>query len=205
MTRSKPFIIGVTGLTGGGKTTVTRLLEARGGFAVVADALAHEAIKRGQPAYDEILNIFGTDILDGGGEIDRRKLGKQVFDGGEGLRILEGIIHPRVISETRERIRRSVTDGGPYAFAVIDAPLLIEAGMHTHCHSVWLVTAPEALRKSRIIRRDGLTPQEAAKRMASRRGEEALLPYAHVVIRNDGTTDSLHARVGDALRSMPYT
>jgi dephospho-CoA kinase len=195
------FVIGLTGLTGSGKTTVLRLLEGYGGFPVIADDLAHEVIKNGRPAYDEIIAVFGAGILNEAGEIDRRELGDAVFGQSEKMKMLENIIHPRVIGETEKKIAAAE---GIFPFAVIDAPLLIEADMHNACDSVWLVSAPKAQRKARIIARDGLTEEAAEKRLASRQSEAGLVPHAHVVIHNDGSMEALSKAVDDAFRNLNY-
>jgi dephospho-CoA kinase len=205
MTRNKLPIIGLTGLSGSGKTTAARLLSQRGGFCVIADDIAHEVILRGEPAYGEIIAAFGNGILGKNHEIDRRKLGGMVFGqpDNDNMRVLEGIIHPRVTAETRRRISRAA-DEGKYPFAVIDAALLIEAGIHAACDSVWLVSAPEALRKERIMHRDGLTEEEARKRLSNRGGEGALLPHAHAVIVNDGGAENLTDIINRELKRLGY-
>jgi dephospho-CoA kinase len=183
------YTIGLTGLTGGGKTTVLKLLAEQGGFPIVTDEVAHEVILRGQPAYTPIITAFGKGVLGDRDEIDRRRLGELVFGQAYNMYVLESIVHPHVITETKKRIKQAAAD--KYLFVIIDAPLLVEAGMHSLCDSVWLVTADEALRKRRITKRDGLTEETADKRLSSRQSEDNLKPYAHVVIVNDGDLVSL--------------
>ena len=179
------MIIGITGISGSGTSTVSAILEEiHGGFVISADKLAHEVILKGQPAYDQLLAIFGQDILQPNGEIDRKALGTKVFGDGEKLAVLEAIIHPHVIAKTQQLLAQAAAQGFP--FAVIDAPLLIEAGMHNMCHTVWLVTAPEATRRERIMSRDGIDGETAGRRLQSRVGDDALLPHAHTVIENAG-------------------
>ena len=178
-------IIGVTGISGSSKTTVTRMLAGMGGFAVETDPLAHTLMRKGRPAYNEIVAFFGAGILDANGEIHRPALGKLVFGDKEKLACLEGILHPKVAAETANLIAEAEKTG-KYKFAIIDAPLLIEAGMHKDCDSCWLVTASRETMLARIIARDGITPNAAAKRLASRTGDEVLKPYADVIIENNG-------------------
>ena len=178
-------IIGVTGISGSGKTTVTRILAEMGGFAVETDPLAHALMRKGQPAYDDIVAVFGACILNDDDEIHRPALGKLVFEDKAKLAVLEGILHPRVAAETAKLIAQADTTGR-YKFAIIDAPLLIEAGMHKDCDSCWLVTASHATRLARIISRDSISPEAAAKRLASRAGDDALKPHADVIIENNG-------------------
>ena len=192
-------IIGVTGISGSGKTMVTRILAQMGGFAVETDPLAHSLMQKGQPAYDEIIKTFGTGILNQQGEIHRPALGKLVFGNKEKLTKLESILHPKVAAKTMELIAEA-KQTGRYKFAVIDAPLLIEAGMHKLCHSCWLITASHETRLARIISRDNITQEAAEKRLASRKGDEALRPYADIILDNDGISlDVLSDMVKGAL------
>ena len=193
-------IIGITGISGSGKTTVTRILAQMGGYTVEADPLAHELMKKGKPVYKDIVAAFGTGILDGNGEIHRPALGKIVFEDKEKLAELEGIIHPQVATLTMAMIAQARITGR-YKFAVIDAPLLIEAGMHKHCHSCWLVTASHPVRLARIMARDNITKEAAEKRLSSRPGDDALKPYADVIIENNGDSMAgLINQVEDALK-----
>jgi len=186
-------IIGVTGISGSGKTQVASILAEMGGFVVDADQMAHGIMKKGQKAYNEILEAFGQGILETNGEISRPQLGKVVFHDKEKLAKLESIIHPKVIAKATQLINQNI---GKYRFAVIDAPLLIEAGMHNMCHSTWLITASNETRLERIIARDNITKEAAVRRLQSRQGDEALKPYANVIIENnDNTIASLEAQV----------
>ena len=192
------IIIGVTGISGSGKTTVTRILAELGGFTVEADPLAHLLMRKGQSAYHDIVAAFGTGILDKTGEINRPALGKLVFEDREKLTQLEGIIHPKVAALTAALIADARTTGR-YKFAVIDAPLLIEAGMHKTCHSCWLVTASHEKRLARIMSRDNITAEAATKRLASRTGDEALRPYADIIIENNKGLTALKELVSATL------
>ena len=177
-------VIGVTGISGSGKTLVTRILAYMGGFPVEADPLAHSLMQKGRLAYEEILSAFGTYILDEQGEIHRPALGKLVFEDKEKLAVLESIIHPKVAAKTIELIAEAEKTGA-YKFAIIDAPLLIEAGMHKLCNSCWLVTASHQTRLKRIMARDNITQEAAEKRLVSRSGDETLRPFADVIIENN--------------------
>ena len=145
-------------------------------------------MQKGKAAYDEILRHFGSRILDENNEIDRKKLGVMVFSRPEKLKLLEGIIHPQVIAKTQELLMQA--DGAP--FAVIDAPLLIEAGMHEICSEVWLVTAIDDVRLARIMARDGINEETALRRLHSRAGDDHLRQFADIVIENNAGVEALH-------------
>ena len=188
------MVIGVTGITGSGTSTVAKMLVAHEGFVVEADKLAHELMLKGQPAYNEIVKIFGGDVLNADSEIDRRVLGGLVFGDVKQMAKLESIIHPLVIARTVEMIVAST-----HPFAVIDAPLLIESGMNKHCTSTWLITAPDSTRLARIQSRDHLTLDAATRRLNSRAGDDALRPHADVIIENNSSFADLTEKVNDAL------
>ncbi|MCL2362833.1 MAG: dephospho-CoA kinase [Defluviitaleaceae bacterium] len=195
-------IIGITGISGSGKTVAAAILAKMGAFVVEADSLAHSLMEKGCEAYDEIVSAFGVEILDGSGEIHRPSLGKLVFEDGDRLRLLEGIIHPRVIEKTNELIANA-TESGIYSFAVIDAPLLIEAGMHKMCDSTWLITASHETRLARIMARDNLTKEAAEKRLASRKGDEFLQPHVDIVIENDDENiEKLQKKLNNSLKRL---
>jgi len=195
-------IIGVTGISGSGKTAVTRLLAEMGGFAVEADLLVHALMKKGQPAYDEVIAAFGEDIINYDGEISRPDLGKLVFVDREKLSRLEEIIHPNVIAKTIELIAEAEKTCN-YKFAIIDAPLLIEAGMHKMCNSCWLITADHATRLERIMARDNISKKAAENRLANRKGDEALRPFADIIIENCGDElVVLQEKVAKALKKV---
>jgi dephospho-CoA kinase len=195
-------IIGLTGFSGSGKTTVLRMLTEKNGYPIIADELAHAVIKRGKPAYQHLLDIYGNHIVGGDGEIDRFKLGEIVFGEPEKMKILEAIIHPSVTDEIKKLLKQAAEKKHP--FAVIDAPMLIEAGLHTHCGQVWLITAPEETRKRRILQRDALTEEAVKKRFESRQSEDNLRLFADVVIENDGGKETLKIKVDEALNGVEY-
>jgi len=194
-------IIGITGISGSGKTAASSMLEKMGGFIIEADPLAHALMKKGGAAYEEIIMVFGAKILDENGEIHRPSLGDLVFNDKDKLRQLEGIIHPRVIEKTNELISTAIKSS-KYKFAVIDAPLLIEAGMHKNCHSIWLITANHETRLARIMARDDITKETAEKRLSSRKGDEALIPHVDVIIENNGCLGELEAKLIKELKLL---
>ncbi|MCL2357320.1 MAG: dephospho-CoA kinase [Defluviitaleaceae bacterium] len=197
--KSDNVTIGVTGITGSGTSTVASLLAKRGGFVIHADKLAHEAMAKNEASYAEIVKVFGKEILNEKGEINRRLLGARVFADKAEREKLERIIHPRVIERTREIV--DITPPG-YTFAVIDAPLLIESNMHTMCDSVWLIIATDDVRIARIIARDGIDEAAAKRRLQARTGDDALREHANIIIENSGSSIALRSNIEIALKAM---
>ncbi|MCL2576949.1 MAG: dephospho-CoA kinase [Defluviitaleaceae bacterium] len=194
-------IIGVTGITGSGTSTVSAILAERGGYVAHADKLAHDAMAKTEPAYAEILEAFGQEIVNEKGEINRRVLGARVFGNKEALARLEKIIHPRVI-ERIHTIVDKIAETGIYTFAVIDAPLLVESGMSTMCDSVWLITAPDETRIARITSRDKIDEIAAKRRLQSRNAEATLREHANIIIENCGSPIALRSKTETALKAM---
>ncbi|MDR1914747.1 MAG: dephospho-CoA kinase [Clostridiales bacterium] len=209
-------IIGVTGNSGAGKSSVSKILESAGGFCIDADKLAHNVLSSSKTAYDRIIQVFGDGILKDG-LIDRKKLGSVVFK-DEGLRKqLETIVHSEVIVMTHELTRaiaraiaraaaRAVSE---FKFAVWDAPLLVEAGMHKDCDYVCLVTAEHTVKLNRIVIRDNISSETALLRLNNQPSEEDLLGQliddlgsARVkVIDNSGNIEDIR---NDALNLLEY-
>ena len=192
MTQNKLRVIGVTGITGSGTSTVASLLKEHGGFIISADSLAHDAIKKGQEAYIKIVHKFGGGVLKTDGEIDRKALGALVFgeENKENRAWIESIIHPVVLTKIKELVCCCENP-----FVVIDAPLLIESDLYEECDEVWLVTASDEVRASRIMKRDGVDKITAEKRLKSRQNEENLINHACVVFDNNGDIAALQEQI----------
>ena len=183
-------IIGLTGATGSGKGEVCRILKEKGAVIIDTDSLSHDVILAGRPAYHEILAAFGTGILDEKRQISRKHLGNIVFASKPKLKKLSRIVHKYVVEECKKLIEN--TSSG---IIVIDAPLLIEAGIQNMCCMVVGVFAPENIRLERIINRDNISRADAELRMASQMPARILRAYVHASIENNGTLDALKEQV----------
>lgn len=153
-------IIGLTGGSGSGKSTVAAALSTLGAFVIDCDKIAHENMLRGGIAYDEIVKEFGRDILAPTGEIDRKSLGNIVFNDKNALDRLNHIAHRHIINRVKE-----LAEGSRSEITVIDAPLLYQTGLDRLCDEVWVTDAPYQVRLKRIMERDGITRQAAESRL----------------------------------------
>lgn len=193
----------VVGLTGGiatGKSTVAAMFAARGAAVVDADRIAHALQEPGQPCHHQILEAFGTEILDGTGRIDRRRLGARVFAEPAARRRLEAIMHPAIRAACENEIRAAEASGRPVC--LVDAALILESGQRDRFDAIVLVSAPEAVQVDRLVRSRGLTEAEARQRIQSQWTTTAKAALADFVIDTGGDladTEGQVARVYAAL------
>lgn len=176
-------VIGLTGGTGSGKSVVSRWLAAKGIVIIDADQIGHEIIEKGKPAYTELVDTFGTQILDEKGGIVRRTLGEIVFRDAEKLAFLNQCTHKYIIAEMKRQID-AAREGGQARAAVLDAPLLLEAGLDSLCDEVWVVFADSETRLRRIMERDGVSMETAQARIASQKSWEEYRNASDRIIDN---------------------
>ena len=179
----------IAGLTGGiasGKSTVSNFLAAAGARIIDADQIAREVVRKGTPAYDEIVATFGARILLPDGEIDREQLGDIIFNAPEKKKRLDAIVHPRVFERSAERIA-AIGAQTPDAVVILDIPLLLEAGMERDLAEVIVVYVPEAVQLVRLMKRDGIDKEAAMARIRSQMPIEEKRRRATLVIDNSGT------------------
>ena len=184
MTQNKTTIIGLTGGTGCGKTTVCSILKKYNAYIIDADKIAHSVIKKGKDAYIQIVDYFGNDILNDDKEIDRKKLGKIVFSDKEKLDYLTKTTHKYIVKEI-EQLINTKKEEQKYNYIVIDAPLLIEANLHKIVDTVLIVYANLETRIQRLKARDNIEEEAVINRINSQTSFEENKKYADFVIFND--------------------
>lgn len=186
--------VALTGGIGSGKSTVAALLAAHGAVIVDADAIAREIVQPGQPAFVEIVQAFGPDVVGSDGQLDRARLAQIVFSDEESLERLNAITHPRVAERTAE----VMAEAPPDAVIVYDMPLLVEQG--PAAVSGWdrivVVDSPDDLRLERLVAR-GLNPEDAVRRMNAQATREQRLAVADTVIDNAGDLAALELQVAN--------
>lgn len=191
-------IIGLTGGTGSGKSFVSERLKQRKVYVIDADVLGHEIIEKGKPAYKEIVEYFGNEIIDENGEIIRRKLGNIVFSNKEKLAFLNLCTHKYIKKEILKIISEIKPKRHEYSAIIIDAPLLAEAGLLDICDDIWVVYADSIVREKRIMERDGITEQQAINRIASQKTWEEYKNLGAVIIDNSSDDENVERQL-DAL------
>jgi dephospho-CoA kinase len=173
------YIIGLTGNIATGKSVVRKMLEHLGAFGIDADEVAHRAMSHGGPAYEGVIRLFGEWILDSGGEINRKALGRLAFADAKLLDQLEDIMHPLVIQAVDLLIRRAHA-----SVIVLEAIKLFESGLADACDTVWVVDCTADAQIDRLIRKRGLSESTARQRISAQPAQKEKLARAKVVIQN---------------------
>lgn len=186
------FIVGVTGGVASGKSEVTRRFQDLGVFVADADVAAREAVAAGSPGLDEVVQAFGTGVLDASGGLDRAAMRARVFQDEPARRQLEAIIHPRVRAQMQAQ---GLAASGAYAIAAI--PLLTEGGRDAYpwLDRVLVVDVHPDVQRARLMRRDGIDAALADRMIAAQASRTARLAIADDVIVNDGALETLDAHV----------
>ncbi|MCB9528501.1 MAG: dephospho-CoA kinase [Myxococcales bacterium] len=190
------MLIGLTGGIACGKTTVARMLTARGAIVIDADQIARDVAAPGSPGLAAVVEAFGPAVLAADGALDRAALGAAVFgDPAERAR-LEAILHPRIAEESMRRIAAALAAAPP--LVVYDAALLVETGRADQFRPLVVVTATPEVQRARLIERDGLDPAAADARLAAQMPVAEKARRADHVIDNSGPLAETEAQV-DAL------
>jgi len=184
------LIIGLTGGIGSGKSTVAGYFAQHGIPVIDADQLTRELVVPGSPALNEIINVFGSNILLPDGSLDRHQLRRRVFADPDQKRRLEAILHPRVYTELRYRTQALRT---PYCIWVV--PLLLETGGTALVDRVLVVDAPESLQRQRVLRRSGMDENTLQAILSNQANRAERLSTADDVIENNSDLSQLQQQV----------
>ncbi|RAV06595.1 dephospho-CoA kinase [Paenibacillus sp. YN15] len=185
------------GLTGGiacGKSTVSRLLASRGAIVIDADILAREVVEPGAPALLEVVRTFGQSVLHEDGTLNRKELGKLVFEDEARRKRLEELLHPAIIQLLQERMAEAERLQ-PDKLVVADVPLLYEAQMEDLFQEVLVVAADRGVQLERLMTRNGLSREEAEQRINAQMPIEWKKEWADTVIDNSGTPEETERQV----------
>jgi dephospho-CoA kinase len=191
--------VGLTGGIGAGKSTVARMLAAHGAVIVDSDAIAREVVAPGTPGLAEIVEAFGSGVLQADGSLDRPGLGRIVFNDADALRRLEQITHPRIQAESARLIDEAEAAGKPVL--VHDIPLMVESGAQNTFESVIVVEASDEVRLDRLEQR-GLPREQALERMKAQATNEQRRAAATYLIINDSSEADLQARVDEVWQAL---
>lgn len=185
------MILGITGGTGCGKTTLLVQIERRGGMVLDCDAIYHELLETDGELLNEIGKRFPGVVT--GGALDRKKLGQRVFSDPDALADLNGITHGAVRREVERRLVQKPK------LAAIDAIALFESGLAQLCHVTVAVTAPREDRVRRLMKRDGIDEEYAGRRIDAQQPEDFFTGKCDYCLRNDGNIEDFERTCQDLL------
>lgn len=178
----KKIIIGLTGSFGSGKTTVAGIFRSFGAVVIDADKISHSLLKPRNAAYKKIIKAFGGDVVRTNGSIDRKKLGGIVFKDKALLNKLNRILHPEIITIINRMIRNCRKK-----VVVLEAPLLVEAGLNKAVDKLIVVTITSKKQIERLRKKTGYSSQEISRRISSQMPLVNKVRIADFVIDNSGT------------------
>jgi len=183
MTANK-IIFGITGQTGSGKSYISDIFRKMGVTVFDSDIIAHEVMEAGKPCLLELQQYFGSSIIDKNGSLIRPALAKIVFSDPEKLGILNSISHKYIKEEIERRISRCESSA-----AAIDGAVIIGSPVEELCSFLVGVTAPDDIRLSRIMLRDGISKEAAIARMKAQKDKDFYINHCKYIIENDNTGD----------------
>ncbi|HUS18833.1 MAG TPA: dephospho-CoA kinase [Terriglobales bacterium] len=199
--------VGLTGGLGCGKSTVAAMMAARGAHVIDADRVARGLMTPGQDVYDAVVRHFGPDVVQPDGAIDRAKLAKLVFGGGR-VAELNRLVHPAVIAYQQEWMQR-IEESEPQAIAVVEAALILEAGVNGRFDKLIVVTCTPEQKVERYAKRvsaqgmdEAAARAEAERRIAAQMPDEKKIKVADFVIDNSGPLSGTQQQVDAAMDEL---
>jgi dephospho-CoA kinase len=189
--------IGLTGGIATGKSTVARLLRARGVPVVDADQAARAVLQPGAPALAQVVAAFGPEVLTADGHLDRAAMRARIAADPDARRTLEGITHPAIAAHVLGSLAALAADGAPLAF--VEAALMVETGSYRRYDALWVVTCAPETQLARLRARDGGDEATLRGLVAAQLPLAAKEAVADVLIRNDGDEAALAIAVDAAL------
>ena len=193
---SSPYILGVTGGIGSGKSVVSHLLRLMGVPVYDCDREAKRLMRESASIREALIGVAGAEVYDASGQLNRAYLASFMFGNPERVSLVNGIVHPVVRADFRAWAQQSGK-----AVVAVESAILFEAGMEADVDAVCLVHAPEAIRVQRAILRDGSNEKAVRSRMQSQLSEQEYMERADVIIHNDDA-HSLIGQVSSLLGSL---
>ena len=193
------IILGITGPTGAGKTTISKLFEKHGIKVIDTDIVAREIVEPGKPALRELTEYFGEGILLENGELNRRELARKAFSNPTSHNMLNKITHHYITIEVDNTIKNYDGD-----IIGIDGAVLIESGISEKCHKVLSVLADKDIRIDRITKRDSISLEDAELRISSQKNNEFYIENSDYLVYNNSKENLENdiLKIINELRSM---
>ena len=184
-------VVGITGRSGCGKSSATKFLAGQGYPCIDADLIAREMLLPGSPCIAQLQEKFGADIADENGNVRRRLLADRAFATPEGKAALDSLTHPAIVARIRAAKQAAQVAGAP--LFVLDGAVIVGTAAQAECDRLCVVTAPFETSVARIVARDGISPEMAARRLNAQTPEQTLTAQADYTLHNDAGLEALQA------------
>ena len=187
-------IIGVTGGVGAGKSTVLNYLEKRyGATLILADLVGHEVMEPGHEAYEQVVKVFGQEIVSEDKTIDRKALGAIVFADEKKRMILNRIIHPAVRQEILRRLEEA--ELLHLSYVVVEAALFLEENYDAFCDETWYIYTDEKIRRQRLKESRGYSDERIDQIFRSQKTHEEFQKRCMIMIDNNGSEEETFRQI----------
>jgi len=193
--------VGLTGGIGSGKSTASRYFESLGAFVLDADKEVKSLITSNETVQYELISEFGTDIIDGTGRVNKKKLARIAFQDEDHQQRLNSVVHPYIFNLIDKEFNRVFNDKKHGVF-IVDAALIYETGFDAHLDYVIVVTAHLKNRMERALGRKTLSREEILKRVGFQWPEEEKVNMADFVVHNDGTEAELQKKIESLIKKL---
>ena len=195
------ILVGLTGGIASGKSTASSIFKELGAYIIDADVLAREIVEPLKPAWKDVVKNFGKGILNKDNSINRKKLAEIVFNNKKKREMLNAIVHPRVLKRAKE-IEREIAKKDPEAVIIFDAALFIESGAYKKMDKNIVVYADEDVQVKRLMKRDGLTKDEAIKRIEAQMPLREKVRFADYIIDGNKALNIVKKQLKRALKGL---
>lgn len=193
------MIIGLTGGIASGKTTASQYLAQKGLAIIDADTIAREVVALGTPGLEAIRGAFGPAFFTEDGTLNRKALGKYVFSDPVALETLNNITHPLILQSVEQKLAE-IRCQETHPWGILDAALFFELCLQRYVDEVWLLDVDRDVQIERLCARDGMSAEEAEKRVGSQMSIERKRKLADRILHNNGAPEALYAQLDRYLR-----
>ncbi len=193
--------VGLTGGIGSGKSTASQHFSSLGAYVINADKEAKNLISTNETVQNELIAEFGTDIIDGTGSVNKKKLARIAFQDQDHQQRLNSVVHPYIYNLIDKEFNQ-VLNVGKHDIFIVDGALIFESGYDVHLDYVIVVTAQLKNRMERALGRETLSREEILKRIEFQWPEKEKVNLADFVIHNDGTEKELHKNIEGLVKKL---
>jgi len=195
------FVVGLTGGIASGKSVVSNMLRDLGASIIDADEISREVMIPHTKCWEEVITLYGSDLLLEDLTIDRKKLAISVFKDSEQIKKLNRIVHPYIMQRIEEMIEE-IRDKNPQALVIVDAALLVETGVYKHYDKLIVVYVSKRTQLKRLMIRDAMSREEAESRIDLQSPLTEKLKVADYIIENEGSLSKTREEVEKVYKAL---